>query len=527
MKEYSKLKIKSYLSLNEAFKNKDFEKAIFNIIKILKKRVGSLEMHGIKPVYVKKMKSGRYFGYIYYVRGGPDRIRFNWKQGSDSSSISSLDLYDGTSIEPTRTIETYDLNIVQIIDIITAVYRKNAKREVIIKEDANEFFVDAGAAARFPYKGAIPFFQTKIGTAIPSLPRNDIVYEDLFDEYINWADSNSVKRYIRDFSNFQNEMKKWGVNLQKKVSITKAEKEVKLVTPKEDFMAKLFQDLGLKPLDEKEIFQQLERKINLVLDKKLPGAIIVGTPGIGKSYTVEAAIAVKNLVEYEDWNLIKGKESTAKLFQDLWKYRSGLIVLDDCDQPLLDPDGTNMLKTATDSGTRKISSGSSRNNNEKLLQAACAEEDHDYFDLVKRGEWDLIHSIAMSQETPLGPPNEFYYEGQVIAISNLFARNVDTALQDRGGFIEIKLNVEQIFLRIEDAFGAISKNTGYSMSDLTETLKWLREVAKIREDALRKLSFRKFDTAVSYYLDRKKYAGWQQMALKEIAKDPTSKQKGA
>lgn len=529
MSPYSKLKLLNYSTLfKEAFQTKDLEKAIATITKVLDKRIGPVVMINPKPIMFKK-PSGLFLGYMYAIKGGPDRLRFNWRVGTDSSVIEGIDFYNDVEIEPSRSVATGDLNIVQIIDIITSIYRKNipAGGEVFVRDELHEndasFKITKQLATRFPHKTSVPFFLSKEGTEIPAVATNDPFILNLYDEYITWAEKNKISKYLNSYNRFINDLKSWGVPLQRKVSVVKAEREVRVDNPEQDFMNKLFKELNLEPLDEDEIFKQIEYKIGLVLSRKLAGAIIVGTPGVGKSYTVQEMISKKGLTEYKDYILLKGKMSSVGLYLNLWEYRDKLIVIDDCDQPLKDDDGTNILKGATDTKAKRIVGINSKNYklNAQILAKAVAEEGYDYEELVMKNEWKLINSIALSQEDPIGPPANFVFDGQIIAISNLFEKDIDTALTDRGGFIEVKLTPYQICNRIEKALPAISKESEISVEDLQGTLVWIRGVIDKAPYAMTKLSFRKFTTAAGYYAS--KINKWQQMALKEIAKDPVLK----
>lgn len=507
----------------EAFQTKDLERAIFLITKVLNKRIGGIIQVNRKPLMIKK-GSGKYLGYMFAIKNGPDRLRFNWRIGAHSSEITSIDFYDNTEIKPSRTVETKDLNIIQIIDILTSIYRTGTHvNEVLVKDQMKEAFedfkIDKSKVAKFGHKPSINFWNTKIGSTIPPVPMNDPFFDKLYNEYMEWVEKNKVRKYITTQERFIGFLKQWGATILRKVSIKKAEAEMGMNLPEHDFMVKLFQDLKLDPLNEDEIFVQIEYKINLVLDKRLSGAIIVGTPGVGKSYTVQQMIS-KRGIGYKEYVLLKGKMSATGLYLNLWEFRDKLIVIDDCDQPLKDDDGINILKSATDTQAKRIVGINNKNYklNERYLMKAVTDEGYDYDELVQNNEWGLIQGIAFAQDDPIGPPANFVFEGQIIAISNLFEKDIDSALTDRGGFIEVKLTPEQICNRIEKAIPAISEEIGISEVDCKGTLKWVRGIVKVRPDVMLRLSFRKFHTAAGYYASKQNK--WQQMALKEIAKSP-------
>ena len=114
---------------------------------------------------------------------------------------------------------------------------------------------------------------------------------------------------------------------------------------------------------------------------KMSSLIISGPPGLGKSHTMECAIAESELVEYpvgvtqegleehfegvEDYvegetrffDTISGSITAVGLYIALWNVRNGgLLFLDDIDEVFRDEVTLNLLKAALDSGkVRKLS----------------------------------------------------------------------------------------------------------------------------------------------------------------------------
>lgn len=141
----------------------------------------------------------------------------------------------------------------------------------------------------------------------------------------------------------------------------------KLYTSKNDAAFLLAQAMGLlnqKKETDAEIDLRLRRRFNAMdelTDMAIQGVvrslIIVGAPGLGKTYNVE-----KKLREYDPQkrkhNVIRGYATAVNLYKQLWDHRAEgrILVLDDCDAVRDDEVGLNLLKVATDSSdVRNIS----------------------------------------------------------------------------------------------------------------------------------------------------------------------------
>lgn len=118
-------------------------------------------------------------------------------------------------------------------------------------------------------------------------------------------------------------------------------------------------------------YDAMERITKRLVDGMVPSLIISGPPGLGKSFTVRAALAERfpdgpeNIVVTEDgeiltllnYDTISGSVSAVGLYQALWHTRNnGVLVLDDVDDVFRDETALNLLKAALDSSpTRFIS----------------------------------------------------------------------------------------------------------------------------------------------------------------------------
>jgi hypothetical protein len=91
-----------------------------------------------------------------------------------------------------------------------------------------------------------------------------------------------------------------------------------------------------------------------------PHAILRGAPGLGKSYAVQKALQTSGLEERRDYIIVKGTLQPTYFFALLYSYRrpGQIVVLDDCDDILINHKSLGFLKTATDPDNRQITYGS-------------------------------------------------------------------------------------------------------------------------------------------------------------------------
>lgn len=214
---------------------------------------------------------------------------------------------------------------------------------------------------------------------------------------------------------------------------------------------------------------------------QITALIISGPAGVGKSYGVENQLQKLNMPrtlagKREQYEMITGACSPIGLFKTLYmnRHRGNVVVFDDCDEILWDEACLNMLKGALDTKPRRKIS------------------------------W-LTESRALDREDV---PNEFYFEGSVIFLTNLKFDNVRSkkieahlgALMSRSHYLDLSLDTrrEQI-LRITQVVqcGMLDK---HDLSDSTksEVVNWVID----NQDYVRELSLRTVikaaDLAVSH-----------------------------
>jgi len=180
-----------------------------------------------------------------------------------------------------------------------------------------------------------------------------------------------------------------------------------------------------------EILQQMTRA---TIAGDVRAMIVVGPPGVGKSYGVEYELEKSGLfdkissrkIKYE---IIKGAMSPIGLYCTLYKHSdaNNVLVFDDCDSVFQDELALNILKAALDSGKKR------------------------------RIHWHSDSSMLRRE----GVPDCFDFKGGAIFITNLKFDNLKSkrmqdhleALQSRCHFLDLTLDtMRDKFLRIKQIF---------------------------------------------------------------------------
>lgn len=228
---------------------------------------------------------------------------------------------------------------------------------------------------------------------------------------------------------------------------------------------------------DEEIMARIERRFD-VLDEMtkatiagdIRAMIVVGPPGVGKSYGVEYQLEKSGMfdklsgkrVKYE---VIKGAMTPIGLYCTLYKYSDpkNVLVFDDCDSILLDDIALNVLKAALDSGKKR------------------------------RIYWNSDSSMLRRE----GVPDMFDFKGSVIFITNLKFDNLKSkklqdhleALQSRCHFLDLTLNtMRDKFLRIKQIFrrGDLFQDYDFTPEQGEEILEFMNT----NQERLREMSLR-------------------------------------
>ena len=219
-----------------------------------------------------------------------------------------------------------------------------------------------------------------------------------------------------------------------------------------------------------ERFEILHQMTRAVIAGDVRAMIVVGPPGVGKSYGVEFELEKSGLFDKLSgrkikYDVVKGAMTPIGLYTTLYQHSdaNNVLVFDDCDSVFQDDLSLNILKAALDSGKkRKI----------------C---------------WNSDSSMLRRE----GVPDVFDFKGGAIFITNLKFENIQSkkmkdhleALQSRCHFLDLTLNtMRDKYLRIKQIFGQgqLFNDYDFTPEQGDEILEFMDE----NKDRLREMSLR-------------------------------------
>jgi hypothetical protein len=254
--------------------------------------------------------------------------------------------------------------------------------------------------------------------------------------------------------------------------------------------AQVAQESDREILDRmRDKFQIMEDMTHAVKSGDVRAMIVMGGPGIGKSFGVEKVLGQELLMDtladrLPRYEIVKGSMSSIGLYCKLYQHQQEghVIVMDDADGIYNDEDSLNLLKGALDSGERRVIS------------------------------WNKDSRILRSE----GIPDRFDFKGSVIFITNLnfnFVRSKKlrahlNALESRCHVIDLGMDtIREKFLRIHQVVGdGMLDRYDFGDTGNLEILKFMQDHAM----NLREISLRMVIKVAN--LRRAFPNGWQKMA---------------
>jgi hypothetical protein len=250
----------------------------------------------------------------------------------------------------------------------------------------------------------------------------------------------------------------------------------------------------------RERFDILEEMTEGAVDGSVRAMIVVGPPGVGKSFGVEkvldkAAMFDKIGGTRPRYEIVKGAMSAIGLYCKLYNYsgEGNVLVFDDCDSVLMDELSLNILKAALDSSKKRT---------------IC---------------WNTDSRMLRAE----GVPDRFEFKGSAIFITNIKFENVRSAkLKDHLGALESRCHYLDLTLdTTRDKMLRIKQIMMDGMLDHYEfeegAKQELYEYVDTNKDKLRELSLR----TVIKIADLKKMSGngdkWKRLAETTVMKRGT------
>jgi hypothetical protein len=234
----------------------------------------------------------------------------------------------------------------------------------------------------------------------------------------------------------------------------------------------------IKPEEsDEQVMDRIEKRFSILDDMTkaaiagdIRAMIVVGPPGVGKSYGVEYQLEKAGMFDQISgkkikYQVIKGAMTPIGLYCTLYKNSDprNVLVFDDCDSILLDDVALNILKAALDSGKKR------------------------------RIHWNADSSMLRRE----GVPDQFDFKGSVIFITNLKFDHLKSkklqdhleALQSRCHFLDLTLDTTRDkILRIRQIFrkGDLFQDYELTAEQGEEIVQFMQDNhARLREISLR------------------------------------------
>ena len=172
-------------------------------------------------------------------------------------------------------------------------------------------------------------------------------------------------------------------------------------------------------------FDFTEQLVKMVARGETASCVITGEGGLGKSYSVMKALRASGLQDVSElpigttlqgnrkyFRVIKGFSTAKGLYKILFENQTGILVFDDCDSVLKDPDATNLLKGALDSYDKRY----------------------------------ITWNTSINDD---GLPSSFEFKGGVVFISNMDKDRISQAIRSRAMNVDLSMSTDQKIERME------------------------------------------------------------------------------
>ena len=415
--------------IEAVFSEKNIEKAIHLMSRIIEKKFGS-KFYSLGFEDFKSTLHGTGKGYRL-INQSNVQLRFNWSSKDKGSfEISSMDYWKSDNYNfniPSLSVRFGpDLNIVQVIEqIITALKRnKTGQFTIDTKADVNESLPDSTARRS------------------------------------EWLRS---KNLPLDKANQPQAVKKIAAKMGEL-----AEYEIFVGKPEEnsivDKLEKAEQEYTKLPYANPDtVFNDIEDLVTVVGLGYQNSLIVAGGPGIGKTFHVTKKLNEILGPAGDEWVYFKGlKASPLALYMNIYLNRDKLLVFDDSDSVLEDPDSVNMFKGLLDDSKEREASWLSPT--ATVNTSTMSKSEYTQFIL------DLDDYIAQYPEK-IGKgkgklPSKIYFTGRVIFISNKPSTWFDEAIKSRSLFVDVHLHQQDVLRRIKSIASARAAEDGVTPEEI-------------------------------------------------------------
>lgn len=500
--------------MNEAFKEKDYDKAKKTILNILKKEitighVWSLGIYDLKVdgndcstvIYMvsnkKVNKIALVFG-INFLKSGQSMVPYSTIFFDEEHTAQFLLNDSGTkamsSVKSQLEIKMMGASIVYYIPVIANVINsgkfdisseeavKLGRKVYDTKNECISWDMYFGAQKYHIYEGisedkVIEKYHLNLGHKYKKIGEsyqwiNETELEDrkkeVYAQMKTNTDPDLGKSLYKEYRQILNAIKGGATSLE---DLECSVKKNVSVTPSFTGVAEAEKKIETAKSDPKTAFKEMQMYVKMVIKGIQPAVILCGAPGIGKTFRVKQQLKAAGYTMTAD-NTVKGKCTPRQLYLTLYnnKGKGDIVLVDDADSlvgPKAPEDCINILKAALDS---------TPDDEGRLVSYKVSGE-------LKDDEGQPV-------------PKSHYNKCGMIVITNYSVGQIDTALRNRVFTQSLDFSTKDLLQIIRDIMPNIESNR-LSMTSKAKAMNYLEKL--VEEGKPIEVSCRSFITCARIY----------------------------
>lgn len=500
--------------MNEAFKEKDYNKAKKTILNILKKEitighVWSLGIYDLKVdgndcstvIYMVSNKEVNKIALIFginFLKSGQSMVPYSTIFFDEEHTTQFLLNDSGTkamsSVKSQLEIKMMGASIVYYIPVIASVINsgkfdisseeavKLGRKVYDTKNECVSWDMYFGAQKYHIYEGisedkVIEKYHLNLGHKYKKIGEsyqwiNETELEDrkkeVYAQMKTNTDPDLGKALYKEYRQILNAIKGGATSLD---DLECSIKKNVSVTSSIPGAAEVQKKIEIAKSDPKTAFKEMQMYVKMVIKGIQPAVILCGAPGVGKTYRIMQQLKAAGYTMTGD-NVIKGKCSPRQLYLTLYnnKGKGDIVVIDDADSlvgPKAPEDSINILKAALDS---------------------TADDEGRLVSYKISGE------LKDDEGTPV--PKSHYNKCGVIVITNYNVGQIDTALRNRAFTQSLEFSVSDLLGIVRGLMPKIEPEH-LSMSSKTKAMNFLEKLVEDKEPI--EVSIRSFITCSRIY----------------------------
>lgn len=500
--------------MNEAFKEKDYNKAKKTILNILKKEitighVWSLGIYDLKVdgndcstvIYMVSNKEVNKIALIFginFLKSGQSMVPYSTIFFDEEHTAQFLLNDSGTkamsSVKSQLEIKMMGASIVYYIPVIANVINsgkfdisseeavKLGRKVYDTKNECISWDMYFGAQKYHIYEGisedkVIEKYHLNLGHKYKKIGEsyqwiNETELEDrkkeVYAQMKTNTDPDLGKALYKEYRQILNAIKGGATSLD---DLECSIKKNVSVTPSFTGVAEAEKKIETAKSDPKTAFKEMQMYVKMVIKGIQPAVILCGAPGIGKTFRVKQQLKAAGYTMTAD-NTVKGKCTPRQLYLTLYnnKGKGDIVLVDDADSlvgPKAPEDCINILKAALDS---------TADDEGRLVSYKVSGE-------LKDDEGEPI-------------PKSHYNKCGMIVITNYSVGQIDTALRNRAFTQSLDFSTKDLLQIIRDIMPSIESNR-LSMTSKAKAMNYLEKL--VEEGKPIEVSCRSFITCARIY----------------------------